>query len=50
MSYYRPARVDELTDWLLRNFEEELSPGLADYIAGALVEAFDVVGPFKSPS
>ena len=53
MSYYRPARKDELVKWLLDNGFAEEKSGYghvsAEELAAALIDAFDVMGSFRSP-
>lgn len=49
MSYVRPARIDEVLEWLLYNFAEEGSEYVnvqAEELAIRLVEKYDLVGYF----
>lgn len=51
MSYYRPAKKDELVRWLLNTgLVQDLDQGDVEALAEALIKSFEVVGPFKSPS
>lgn len=53
MSYVRPARKDEIIEWLLVNFAEEGSEYVnvtAEELADALIDKYDLVGFFKSPT
>lgn len=51
MSYVRPARKDEVIEWLLHNFAEEGSEYVnvtAEELAAALIDRYDLVGFFRS--
>lgn len=54
MSYYRPARRDEVIAWLLDNGFAEEQSGYghvsAEELADALLARFELVGTFRSPS
>lgn len=49
MAYYRPAKRNELTAWLLASEAVELTEEQAQELAAALIDAYEVIGPFKSP-
>lgn len=54
MSYIRPAKKNEVVDWLLANGYAEEKPGYghvsADELAQALIDEWDLVGHYSSPS
>lgn len=51
MSYYRPAKKDELVKWLLNTgLVQDLELKDVESLAAALIQSFEVVGSFKSPT
>lgn len=51
MSYVRPAKIQEVADWLLSNpIVVHFTPQEAQKLAEALIEKWDLVGIFSNPT